>query len=101
MFDGRREGELQRAEELAGEIVQLCIELGGSITGEHGVGMEKRQFLPAMFSEESLECMKRIRKACDPHEISNRGKMFPDAEAPALSMYGLHPLEKEGVASRM
>ncbi|MEM8735683.1 MAG: FAD-linked oxidase C-terminal domain-containing protein [Planctomycetota bacterium] len=101
MFDGRKEGELERAEELAGQIVKLCVDLGGSITGEHGVGMEKRQFLPEMFSEPSLDCMKRLRLVCDPNEIANRGKMFPDAEAPALGMYGLHPLEKAGVASRM
>lgn len=101
MFDGRQPGELHRAEELAAKIVQLCIDLGGSITGEHGVGMEKRQFLPGMFSPDSIDCMKRLRATCDPKEISNRGKMFPDAEAPALGMYGLHPLEKSGVASRM
>ncbi len=101
MFDGRQPGELHRAEELAARIVQVCIDLGGSITGEHGVGMEKRQFLSGMFSEDSIQCMKRIRLACDPHEVANRGKMFPDAQAPALSMYGLHPLEKQGVISRM
>ena len=101
MFDGRKAGELERAEELAGHIVQLCTELGGSITGEHGVGMEKRQFLPDMFSAHSLDCMKRIRRVCDPHEIANRGKVFPDAEAPALGLVGLHPLEKQGIASRM
>lgn len=100
MFDGRRAGELERAEELASEIVQVCIELGGSITGEHGVGMEKRQFLPAMFSPSSIDCMRRIRRACDPKEIANRDKMFPSAEAASLSMYGLHPLEKAGIASR-
>ncbi|MCA9157576.1 MAG: FAD-binding protein [Planctomycetales bacterium] len=101
MFDGRQPGELHRAEELAARIVQVCIDLGGSITGEHGVGMEKRQFLSGMFSEDSIDCMRRIRLACDPNEVANRGKMFPDAEAPALSMYGLHPLEKQGVISRM
>lgn len=101
MFDGRKQGELHRAEELAARIVQLCVELGGSITGEHGVGMEKRQFLPNMFSPASIDCMHRIRRACDPHEIANRGKMFPAAEAPALSMVGLHPLEQQGIASRM
>ncbi len=101
MFDGRREGELHRAEELAAKIVQLCVDLGGSITGEHGVGMEKRQFLSGMFSDESIECMRRLRNAFDPHEVANRGKMFPDSEAPSLSMYGLHPLEKAGVAQRM
>lgn len=101
LFDGRQEGGLQRAEELAAKIVELCISLGGSITGEHGVGMEKRQFLPGMFSETSIEAMKRIRGSCDPKEIANRGKMFPQSEAPTLGMYGLHPLEKAGVASRM
>ncbi len=101
MFDGRKPGELHRAEELAAKIVQLCVDLGGSITGEHGVGMEKRQFLPSMFSPDSIDCMKRLRIACDPLEIANRGKMFPDAEAPALTFQGLHPLEKSGIASRM
>ncbi len=101
MFDGSKPGELHRAEALAADIVQLCIDLGGSITGEHGVGMEKRQFLPGMFSPQSIACMKRLRATCDPKEISNRGKMFPDAEAPSLGMYGLHPLEKSGVAVRM
>ena len=100
MFDGRQPGLLHRAEELAGRIVELCVELGGSITGEHGVGMEKRQFLPAMFSPASIDCMRRIRTACDPAEVANRGKMFPAAEAPALGMIGLHPLEQAGVISR-
>ncbi|MDR7590829.1 MAG: FAD-linked oxidase C-terminal domain-containing protein, partial [Armatimonadota bacterium] len=60
-----------------GEILRLCIRLGGSITGEHGVGMEKRQYLAEMFSEPDLEVMRRLRRAMDPGEIANRGKMFP------------------------
>lgn len=101
LFNGRVEGELEKAEELSAKIVQVCVDLGGSITGEHGVGMEKRQFLGSMFSEESVDCMRSIRRACDPDEISNRGKMFPSAEAASLGMYGLHPLEQQGIASRM
>ncbi len=101
MFDGRQPGALHRAEELAAKIVSLCVELGGSITGEHGVGMEKRQFLSGMFSEHSIDAMKAMRLACDPGEIANRGKMFPSAEAPSLSLYGAHPLETAGIASRM
>lgn len=100
LYDGRVDGELERAEELAGEIVSLCVELGGSITGEHGVGMEKRQFLPKMFDPIDIDWMQRMRQSIDPNEVGNRGKMFPDADAPALSMYGLHPLEKEGIISR-
>lgn len=101
MYDGRVAGALERAEELAGRIVQLCVELGGSITGEHGVGLEKRQFLPSMFSEADIEAMKRLRRELDPHEIANRDKMFPSAEAPALSLHGLHPLEAAGKVSRV
>lgn len=100
LYNGRIEGELHKAEELAGEILKLCIALGGTITGEHGVGMEKRAYLPDMFAESDLGCMKAIRRAVDPNEISNRGKMFPGSEAPALSHQGVHPLEKAGVISR-
>jgi len=100
LFNGSSEGELERAEELASEIVELCVQLGGSITGEHGVGMEKRHLMPDMFSDADLECMRSIRKSIDPNEISNRGKMFPGSEAPSLTTTGLHPLEKAGVISR-
>lgn len=100
MYDGRESGAYERAEEAAAEILRLCTGMGGSITGEHGVGMEKRAFLPDMFKEADIAMMHRIRRACDPAEISNPGKMFPDAEAPALHQHGLHPLEKAGIAFR-
>ena len=79
----------------------MCIELGGSITGEHGVGMEKRQYLAEMYDRQDVEFMKQIRRIFDPAEVANRGKMFPEGEAPALRVVGLHPLEKAGIASRM
>ena len=100
MYDGRERGALERAEAAAGEILQGCVDMGGSITGEHGVGMEKRGYLPAMFSEDEMLFMKQLRRAFDGEEISNPGKMFPSGEAPSLSLYGLHKLEKEGVISR-
>ncbi|MCB0190873.1 MAG: FAD-binding protein [Anaerolineae bacterium] len=100
LFNGREEGALEHAEELAGKILKMCVELGGSITGEHGVGMEKRNYMPAMFSEVDLETMKTIRRQVDPKEISNPGKMFPGGEAPALKMTGMHPLEAKGIISR-
>ncbi|GIW23809.1 FAD-linked oxidase C-terminal domain-containing protein [Meiothermus sp.] len=99
LYNGRLEGELHRAEALAGEILKLCVALGGSITGEHGVGMEKKAYMPEMFAEADLEAMRRIRLALDPLELANRGKMFP-GEAPALHFRGAHPLEKAGVISR-
>lgn len=100
LYDGREPGALERAEALAGEILRLCIQLGGSITGEHGVGMEKREYLPEMFNETDLAVMKTIRHALDPQELSNRGKMFPGGEVPALHSHGPHPLEREGRISR-
>lgn len=100
LFDGRQPGALQRAEHLAGQILRLCIEMGGSITGEHGVGLEKRDYLPELFAPDEVDFFRRIRAAFDPLLISNPGKMFPDGAAPALQSHGLHPLEKAGIASR-
>lgn len=101
LFDGRVEGELVRAEVLSARIIKLCIQHGGSITGEHGVGMEKRQFMPDLFGNSDVDFMRRLRLAMDREQVSNRGKMFPDGEAPALRLVGLHPLESQGIASRM
>lgn len=100
LYDGREEGALEHAEKLAGEILRVCIEAGGSITGEHGVGMEKRDYMPHMFNETDLNTMTAVRQQIDPHEIANRGKMLPGHEAPALTQHGLHPLEKAGIISR-
>jgi len=100
LFDGRIPGALERAEALAGQILRMCIEMGGSITGEHGVGIEKRDFLPEMFNANEIDCLLRLRAAFDPLGIANPGKMFPSAEAPALKQHGLHPLEKAGLLSR-
>jgi glycolate oxidase len=100
LYDGREPGALARAEQLAGRILRLCIELGGSITGEHGVGVEKRDYLGEMFNPDEIDCLKRIRAAFDPLGIANPGKMFPQNTAPALAQHGLHPLEKAGVISR-
>jgi glycolate oxidase len=100
LYDGREAGSLERAEELAGEIVRMCIRYGGSITGEHGVGLEKRDYLPQMFSELDVDVMHHIRSAIDPKELSNRGKMFPGGEAPVQRLRGMHPLEKAGIISR-
>lgn len=101
LYDGREAGSLERAERLAGEILELCVKLGGSITGEHGVGVEKRDYLPTMFSATDLEVMSDLRRAIDPQQLANRGKMFPTGEAPTLGLRGLHPLEKDGTLSRL
>ena len=100
LFDGREEGALERAEELAGEILELCVDLGGSITGEHGVGMEKRAFLPKMYGPLEMQAMEDVRRSVDSMSLANRGKMLPAGEAESLSHVGPHPLEKAGVIFR-
>lgn len=75
LFDGKK-GELARAEALAGEILRMCIRMGGSITGEHGVGMEKRAYLSEQYAGEDYRVMVRIRQALDPKGLANRGKML-------------------------
>jgi glycolate oxidase len=76
LYNGSEPGAVGRARQLAGEILQLCIHYGGSITGEHGIGVEKIEFLSEMFGENDLATMRRVRRALDPLEISNRGKVF-------------------------
>src|SRR4051794_19037394 len=65
LFDGREGGALQKAEALAGKILKMCVAMGGSLTGEHGLGMEKRDFLPEMFTNDEIACMQRLRAAFD------------------------------------
>ena len=102
MYNGKEADGLARAEALAGKILRMCIAMGGSITGEHGVGVEKRDYMPEMFSADELECMKRVRAAFDPLEIANPGKMFPAGEPAVMTtaQHGLHPLERAGVITR-
>ena len=101
LFDAREPGAHDRAEALAAEILRMCIAFGGSITGEHGVGLEKRAFLDEMYAPADIETMQRLHLAMDPHAIANRGKMFAGSGGPpALAQHGLHPLERAGVISR-
>jgi glycolate oxidase len=100
LFDGRTEGSLERAEMLAGEVLKMCVDMGGSITGEHGIGVEKREFLPVMFNEADIDTMRAIRLQIDTKELSNKGKMFPAGESPGMVSRGPHPLEVAGLISR-
>jgi glycolate oxidase len=102
LYDARVEGDAARAELLAGKILEACIDAGGSITGEHGVGTDKACAMPLMFGESDLEAMRRLRSAFDPHELANPGKVFPTprlcGEVPGP--YRANPLELAGVAER-
>ncbi len=100
LYDQHLPGQQQKAETLAGDILRLCVSVGGSITGEHGVGEEKKHYMPVMFAEPDLDTMQLVRCAFDPEHLSNPGKVFPRprlcAERPGP--YTPHPLETAGVA---
>ncbi|MGZ6694943.1 MAG: FAD-linked oxidase C-terminal domain-containing protein [Solirubrobacteraceae bacterium] len=101
-YDGHTAGEAERAERLAGEIVVACVELGGSITGEHGVGIDKKRYMPKMFSEADLDAFQKLRCAFDPDGRANPDKVMPTprlcGEVPGP--YREHPLERAGLAER-
>jgi glycolate oxidase len=103
LYDGRIEGQAQRAQAMAEQILEICVEAGGSITGEHGVGADKACAMPLLFSEADLAAMARLRRGFDPSGLANPGKVFPTprlcGEVPGP--YRVHPLERAGVIERL
>jgi glycolate oxidase len=101
LYDGGREGAAEAAERVSGAILDLCVEHGGSITGEHGVGVDKATKLPRMFSAADLDTMQLVRCAFDPHHLANPGKVFPTprlcGERPRVRDAGDPPAVPEGV----
>jgi glycolate dehydrogenase FAD-linked subunit len=77
LYDANEPGELENAEKFGADILKLCVEVGGVLTGEHGVGVEKRDLMPAMFSEDDLKQQQRVKCAFDPQNLLNPGKVFP------------------------
>lgn len=77
LFDANQPGELERAEAFGGEILELCVSVGGSITGEHGVGREKINQMCAQFSSDELTLFHAVKAAFDPHGLLNPGKNIP------------------------
>ena len=70
-------GELERAEELGGEILKLCVEVGGVLSGEHGIGVEKRDLMPCQLSDDELDLQEELKRAFDPEAVLNPGKVYP------------------------
>jgi glycolate oxidase len=101
-YDGAKDGDAARAEELAGKILDVCLDAGGSLTGEHGIGVDKRKHMAKMFGEDDLAAFQRLRCAFDERGLANPGKVMP---APRLcgevpGPYRQHPLEAAGLAER-
>jgi glycolate oxidase len=103
LYDARVDGEPERARALAEAILEACIDAGGSLTGEHGIGVDKACSMPLLFGADDLEAMQRVRRAFDPAGLCNPGKIFPTprlcGEVPGP--YRAHPLEKAGLAERL
>ncbi|MGH3311983.1 MAG: FAD-linked oxidase C-terminal domain-containing protein [Streptomyces sp.] len=101
LFD-EQAGEAEQAERLSREIAEMCVELGGSLSGEHGIGLDKACSMPLMFGETDLAAMARLRTAFDPAGLANPGKVLPTprlcGERPGR--YRPHPLEAAGVIER-
>ncbi|MBP0438598.1 FAD-linked oxidase C-terminal domain-containing protein [Tianweitania sediminis] len=77
LYDANIPGELAKAESFGNDILRLCVEVGGVLTGEHGVGVEKRDLMPVMFSQVDLDQQMRVKCAFDPNHLLNPGKVFP------------------------
>ncbi|YCK41297.1 FAD-linked oxidase C-terminal domain-containing protein [Actinomadura sp. ATCC 39365] len=103
LFDDAEPGAGERAEAVSGAILDLCVEHGGSITGEHGVGVDKARYMPKMFTGADLDTMQLVRCAFDPGGLSNPGKVFPTprlcGEVPGVRK-GAHPLVESGRAEQ-
>ena len=101
-YDEKVPGQADLAEEVAGEILTYCVEAGGSITGEHGVGADKKEYMPRMFSADDLDAMQQLRDSVDPRRLCNPGKVLPTprlcGEVPGP--YREHPIEKAGLGER-
>ncbi len=78
LYDANKEGELERAEAFGADILTLCVEVGGVLTGEHGVGVEKRDLMGQMFDETDLAVQQKVKCAFDPDGLLNPGKVFPE-----------------------
>jgi glycolate oxidase len=103
LYDPRKPGEEERVVAAGAEIMKVCAEVGGSISGEHGIGIEKADFMPFIFTPADLEVMARVKTAFNPTGLCNPGKIFPTrktcGEAGAVA-YRPHAIEEKGLAQR-
>lgn len=97
LYDNSIPGALEEVEELAGEILKLCVKVGGSLTGEHGIGSDKKCYMPEMFNDVDLETMLWIREVFNPKGLANPEKMFPTPRTCGESANALKTKPFEGV----
>ena len=103
LYDPRRPGEEARVVSAGAEIMKVCAEVGGSISGEHGIGLEKSDFMPFIFSAADLALMRRLKNAFNPTGLCNPGKVFPTKKScveVGPVAYRPHAIEEKGLAQR-
>jgi glycolate oxidase len=102
LYDPRKPGDEALVVAAGGEILKVCADVGGSISGEHGIGLEKVDYMSLIFSEADLDYMGRLRDAFNPRNLCNPGKIFPSRKAcgEAGIAYRPHPIEEKGLAQR-
>jgi len=103
LYDPRRPGEVDRVLQAGAAIMRACVDVGGSISGEHGIGLEKRDFMSWIFSPADLDAMAAVKAAFNPGGRCNPGKVFPTAKSCVPGELGeaLHPLEASGLIQRL
>lgn len=97
LYDESVPGAFEKVEELGGEILKLCVRAGGSISGEHGIGADKRCYMPDMFSATDLDTMQWVRAAFNPKELANPGKVFPTPRTCGEAAHAHHHGTIEGI----
>ena len=102
LYDPRNPGEEARVVQAGAEILKLCAEVGGSISGEHGIGLEKMDYMPLIFSEADLLTMQKVKNVFNPSGLCNPGKIFPTRKSCGEIgvAYRPHPIEERGLAQR-
>ncbi|HEY3329333.1 MAG TPA: FAD-linked oxidase C-terminal domain-containing protein [Capsulimonadaceae bacterium] len=88
LFDGRDRAEVSRVVEANREILEICLEVGGTLSGEHGIGVEKRDYMPMLFPPETLDAMKRVRDVFNPHGLCNPDKVLPASHGCSFEIAG-------------
>jgi glycolate oxidase len=103
LYDPRKAGEEARVVAAGAEIMKVCADVGGSISGEHGIGLEKADFMPFIFSAADLALMQRLKHAFNPDGLCNPGKVFPTRKScgeAGPAAYRPHAIEEQGLAQR-
>ena len=96
LFDERKPGDTEAALRIGGEILELCVEVGGVLSGEHGIGLEKQEYMPLMFTNADMEVMARLREAFATNGIFNPGKIFPTGSSCAAGFTQMGAIQRAG-----